>query len=75
MKTKTILFRVSEAEENDLRAAAMQSGESVSFFIRKAIKERIKEMNDLTAWGEEYVKETEGCCTPVRASRIFLVRS
>lgn len=58
MKTKAILFRVSEAEENDLRAAAMQSGESVSFFIRKAIKERIKEMNDLTAWGEEYGKET-----------------
>ncbi len=58
MKTKTILFRVSEAEENDLRNAAMQSGESVSFFIRKAIKERIKEMNDLTAWGEEYGKET-----------------
>lgn len=58
MKTKTILFRVSEAEENDLRNAALQSGESVSFFIRKAIKERIKEMNDLTAWGEEYDKET-----------------
>ena len=58
MKTKAILFRVSEAEENDLRAAAMQSGESVSFFIRKAIKEHIKEMNDLTAWGEEYGKET-----------------
>ena len=59
MKTKAILFRVSEAEENDLRAAAMQSGESVSFFIRKAIKERIKEMNDLTAWGEEYGKTAQ----------------
>lgn len=58
MKEKAILFRLSEEEENNLRAAAMQSGESISFFIRKAIKERIKEMNDLIAWGEEYGKET-----------------
>lgn len=57
-KEKAILFRLSEKEEIALREAASQLGESVSFFIRKAIKERIKEMDKFASWGVEYGKES-----------------